>query len=39
MVDQGGNVGEHFGLTFEMNDAAKNILKGSGLDLGKRCSN
>jgi len=36
LVDHGGKVAELFGLTFEMNDAAKNVLKGSGLDLEKR---
>lgn len=36
LVDQGGKVAEQFGLTFEMNDAAKNVLKNSGLDLEKR---
>jgi peroxiredoxin len=32
----GGKVAEKFGLTFEMDDAAKNVLKSSGLDLEKR---
>jgi peroxiredoxin len=36
LVDHGGKVAEQFGLTFEMNDAAKNVLKSSGLDLEKR---
>ena len=36
LVDHGGKVAEQFGLTFEMNDAAKDILKSAGLDLGKR---
>jgi peroxiredoxin len=36
VVDQGGKVAEQFGLTFEMDDAAKNVLKSSGLDLEKR---
>jgi peroxiredoxin len=36
LVDQGGKVAEQFGLTFEMDDAAKNVLKSSGLDLEKR---
>jgi peroxiredoxin len=36
LVDHGGRVAEKFGLTFEMDDAAKDELKGSGLDLEKR---
>jgi peroxiredoxin len=36
LIDQGGKVAEQFGLTFEMDDAAKNVLKGAGLDLEKR---
>ena len=36
LIDHGGKVAEQFGLTFEMDDAAKNILKGSGIDLEKR---
>jgi peroxiredoxin len=36
LVDHGGKVAEQFGLTFEMDDAAKNILKSAGLDLEKR---
>ena len=36
LVDQGGKVAEQFGLTFEMDDAAKNVLKNSGFDLEKR---
>jgi len=36
LIDHGGNVAEQFGLTFEMDDAAKNVLKGSGIDLEKR---
>jgi peroxiredoxin len=36
LIDHGGKVAEKFGLTFEMDDAAKNVLKSSGLDLEKR---
>jgi AhpC/TSA family len=36
LIDHGGKVAEQFGLTFEMDDAAKNVLKNSGLDLEKR---
>ena len=36
LVDHGGKVAEQFGLAFEMNDAAKNVLKTAGLDLEKR---
>jgi peroxiredoxin len=36
LVDPGGKVAEQFGLTFEMNDGAKDVLKSSGLDLEKR---
>ena len=36
LVDHGGKVAEQFGLAFEMNDAAKNVLKSAGLDLEKR---
>jgi len=36
LIDRGGKVAEQFGLTFEMDDAAKNLLKSSGLDLEKR---
>jgi peroxiredoxin len=36
LVDHGGRVAEQFGLTFEMDDAAKNMLKSFGLDLEKR---
>jgi peroxiredoxin len=36
LVDHGGRVAEQFGLTFEMDDAAKDVLRGSGLDLEKR---
>jgi peroxiredoxin len=36
LIDHGGKVAEQFGLTFEMDDAAKNVLRSSGLDLEKR---
>ena len=36
LIDHGSKVAEQFGLTFEMDDAAKNVLKSSGLDLEKR---
>ena len=36
LIDQGGKIAEQFGLTFEMDDAAKKILKGSSIDLEKR---
>jgi peroxiredoxin len=36
LIDHAGKVAEQFGLTFEMDDAAKNVLKSSGLDLEKR---
>jgi peroxiredoxin len=36
LIDHGGKVAEQFGLTFEMDDTAKNVLKSSGLDLEKR---
>jgi peroxiredoxin len=36
LIDHGGKVAKQFGLTFEMDDAAKNVLKSSGLDLEKR---
>jgi peroxiredoxin len=36
LIDHGGKVAEQFGLTFEMNDGAKTVLKSSGLDLEKR---
>ena len=36
LVDQGGKVAEQFGLAFEMNDAAKSVLKNSGFDLERR---
>jgi peroxiredoxin len=36
LIDQGGKMAERFGLTFEMDDAAKGVLTGSGIDLEKR---
>src|SRR5262249_52268484 len=36
LIDQDGKAAEQFSLTFEMDDAAKNVLKGSGIDLEKR---
>src|ERR1700730_16917997 len=36
LIDHDGKVAEQFGLTFEMDAAAKNVLKGSGIDLEKR---
>jgi peroxiredoxin len=36
LIDEGGKIAELFGLTFEMDDAAKNVLKGSSIDLEKR---
>ena len=36
LVDHGGKIAEQFGLTFEMDDAAKNVLKGSGINLEER---
>jgi peroxiredoxin len=36
LVDHGGKVAEQFGLTFEMDDAAKIMLKSANLDLEKR---
>lgn len=36
LIDQGGKVAEQFGLSFEMNDAAKSVLKSSGFDIDKR---
>src|SRR5215203_4277216 len=32
LIDHGGKIAEQFGLTFEMDDAAKSVLKGSGID-------
>ena len=36
LIDHDGKIAEHFGLTFEMDDAAKSVLKGPGIDLEKR---
>jgi peroxiredoxin len=36
LIDHGGKVAERFGLTFEMDDAAKNVLKSADIDLEKR---
>jgi len=36
LIDRGGKIAEQFGLTFEMDDAAKNLLKGSGINLEER---
>jgi peroxiredoxin len=36
LIDHGGKIAEQFGLTFEMDDAAKGFLKGVGIDLEKR---
>jgi peroxiredoxin len=36
LIDRGGRVAEQFGLTFEMNDAAKGVLISSGFDIDKR---
>ena len=36
LIDHGGKVAEQFGLIFEMNDAAKSVLKSSGFDIDKR---
>jgi len=36
LIDHRGEVAEQFGLAFEMDDAAKNVLKGSGIDLEQR---
>ena len=36
LIDEGGKIAGQFGLTFEMDDAAKNILKGANIDLEKR---
>jgi peroxiredoxin len=36
LIDHGGRIAEQFGLTFEMDDVAKGVLKGSGTDLEKR---
>ena len=39
LIDHGGKTAEQFGLTYEMDDAAKNLLKGSDIDLEKRNAN
>ena len=36
LIDNGGKVAEKFGLTFEMNDAAKRVLESSGFNIDKR---
>jgi hypothetical protein len=36
LIDHGGKIAEQFGLTFEMDDAAKKVLKGSGINLEER---
>ena len=36
LIDEGGKIAGQFGLTFEMDDAAKNILKGANIDLEQR---
>ena len=36
LIDHNGKIAEQFGLAFEMDDAAKNVLKDSGIDLEKR---
>jgi len=36
LIDHGRKIAEQFGLTFEMDDAAKNVLKDSGIDLERR---
>jgi peroxiredoxin len=36
LIDHGGKVAEQFGLTFEMDDAVKDMLKSAGIDLEKR---
>jgi peroxiredoxin len=36
LVDHGGKVAAKFGLTFEMDDVAKDLLRGFGIDLAKR---
>jgi len=36
LIDHGGKTAEQFGLTFEMDDTAKNLLKGVDIDLEKR---
>jgi peroxiredoxin len=36
LVDQGNKLADKFGLSFEMDDGAKEVLRGIGLDLEKR---
>ena len=36
LIDHGGKVAEQYGLTFEMDEAAKSVLKSSGFDIEKR---
>jgi peroxiredoxin len=36
LIDDGGKIADQFGLAYEMDDAAKNVLKGSDIDLEKR---
>ena len=36
LIDRGGKIAEQFGLTFEMDNAAKDLLKGSGINLEER---
>jgi peroxiredoxin len=36
LIDHGGKVAERFGLTFEMDEAVKDLLKSAGIDLEKR---
>jgi peroxiredoxin len=36
LIDHDGKIAQQFVLTFEMDDAAKNVLKGSGIDLEER---
>lgn len=36
LIDHDGKTAEQFGLAFEMNDAAKDLLKGVDIDLEKR---
>jgi peroxiredoxin len=36
LIDHGGKIAEQFGLSFEMDDAAKGLLKGVGIDLEKQ---
>ena len=36
LIDHGGKIAEQFGLTFEMDDAAKDMLKGFGINLEER---